>query len=119
MGTRNAVYIGGPAFGARHHADNPVSEIAGLVEYAHRFHARIYVTLNTILHDDELEPARRLIQDLYDAGVDALIVQDLGFWSWTSRPSICMPPPSATSVPRRRHASWPRWASPRSSWPAN
>ena len=74
----DAVYIGGPAFGARHHADNPVSEIAGLVEYAHRFHARIYVTLNTILHDDELEPARRLIQDLYDAGVDALIVQDLG-----------------------------------------
>ncbi len=74
----DAVYIGGPTFGARHNAGNPVSEIAALVEYAHRFHARIYATLNTILHDDELESARRLIGDLYDAGVDALIVQDLG-----------------------------------------
>ncbi len=74
----DAVYIGGPAFGARHNADNPVAEIAGLVEYAHRFHARIFVTINTILHDDELEPARRLIYALYEAGVDALIVQDLG-----------------------------------------
>jgi len=74
----DAVYIGGPAFGARHNAGNPVGEIAALVEYAHRFHARIFVTLNTILHDDELEPARRLIRDLYDAGVDALIVQDPG-----------------------------------------
>ncbi len=74
----DAVYIGGPAFGARHNAGNPVAEIAGLVEYAHRFHARIYVTLNTILHDDELEPARRLIHTLYDAGVDALIIQDMG-----------------------------------------
>ena len=74
----DAVYIGGPAFGARHNAGNPVAEIADLVGYAHRFHARIYVTLNTILHDDELEPARRLVQELYDAGVDALIVQDLG-----------------------------------------
>jgi len=74
----DAVYIGGPAFGARHNAGNSVSEIGALVEYAHRFHARIYATLNTILHDDELEPARRLIWELYDAGVDALIVQDLG-----------------------------------------
>ncbi len=74
----DAVYIGGPAFGARHNADNPVAEIAALVAYAHRFQARIYVTLNTILHDDELEPARRLIGELWDAGVDALIVQDFG-----------------------------------------
>jgi len=74
----DAVYIGGPAFGARHNAGNPVSALGALVEYAHRFHARIYATLNTILHDDELEPARRLIWELYDAGVDALIVQDLG-----------------------------------------
>ncbi len=74
----DAVYIGGPTFGARHNAGNPVSDLAALADYAHRFHARIYVTLNTILHDDELEPARRLVWDLYDTGVDALIVQDLG-----------------------------------------
>jgi putative protease len=74
----DAVYIGGPSFGARHNAGNSVSEIAGLVAFAHRYHARIFATLNTILRDDELEPARRLIHELYDAGVDALIVQDLG-----------------------------------------
>ncbi|MBN0364743.1 U32 family peptidase, partial [Pseudomonas aeruginosa] len=50
----------------------------GLVPFAHRFGAKVFVTLNTILHDDELEPAQRLITDLYDAGVDALIVQDMG-----------------------------------------
>ncbi|WNW09826.1 U32 family peptidase [Pseudomonas sp. DTU_2021_1001937_2_SI_NGA_ILE_001] len=74
----DAVYIGGPSFGARHNACNEVSEIAELVKFAHRYHARIFTTLNTILHDDELEPARKLIHQLYDAGVDALIVQDLG-----------------------------------------
>ncbi|WP_269531781.1 U32 family peptidase [Chitinimonas sp. BJYL2] len=74
----DAVYIGGPSFGARHNASNTVSEIAELVKFAHRYHARIFVTLNTILHDAELEPARKLIHEFYDAGVDALIVQDMG-----------------------------------------
>lgn len=74
----DAIYIGGPSFGARHNACNEVSEIAGLVEFAHRYHARVFTTLNTILHDNELEPARQLVHQLYDAGVDALIVQDLG-----------------------------------------
>jgi putative protease len=74
----DAVYIGGPAFGARHGADNGMADIARLVSFARRFHARIYVTLNTILADAELEPARRLVQDCWNAGVDALIVQDMG-----------------------------------------
>ena len=74
----DAVYIGGPSFGARHNAGNSVAEIAGLVEFAHLFHAKVFVTINTILHDDELEPARQLIWQLHDAGVDALIVQDMG-----------------------------------------
>ncbi|BCG24339.1 protease [Pseudomonas tohonis] len=74
----DAVYIGGPSFGARHNACNEVADIAQLVEFARRFHARVFVTINTILHDDELEPARTLIHQLYDAGVDALIVQDMG-----------------------------------------
>lgn len=74
----DAVYIGGPSFGARHNAENSVSDIADLVEFAHLFHVRVFVTINTILHDDELERARVLIGQLYDAGVDAIIVQDMG-----------------------------------------
>ncbi|MCU1715744.1 peptidase U32 family protein [Pseudomonas sp. 5P_3.1_Bac2] len=74
----DAVYIGGPSFGARHNASNSLADIAGLVEFAHLFHARVFVTLNTILHDDEVEPARQLLWQLYEAGVDAVIVQDMG-----------------------------------------
>jgi putative protease len=74
----DAVYIGGPAFGARVNASNGIGDIERLVHHAHRYGARIFVTLNTILRDDELEPARTLIHQLYDSGVDALIVQDMG-----------------------------------------
>ncbi len=74
----DAVYIGGPSFGARAAADNSVQDIARLAQYAHRFNSRLFVTLNTILRDDELEPARKLAWQLYDAGVDALIIQDMG-----------------------------------------
>ena len=74
----DAVYIGGPSFGARHGAGNSVQDIARLVSHAHRFNARIFVTLNTILRDDELEAARQLTWQMYDAGVDALIIQDMG-----------------------------------------
>ncbi|EOY5383017.1 peptidase U32 family protein [Cronobacter dublinensis] len=74
----DAVYIGGPGFGARHNASNSLQDIADLVPFAHRFGAKVFVTLNTILHDDELKPARKLIGQFYDAGVDALIVQDMG-----------------------------------------
>ena len=74
----DAVYIGGPSFGARHNASNSLSDIAGLVEFAHLFHAKVFVTINTILHDDELEAAQQLICQLYEIGVDAVIVQDLG-----------------------------------------
>ncbi|MBI3430812.1 MAG: U32 family peptidase [Hydrogenophilales bacterium] len=74
----DAVYIGGPSFGARAAASNEIADIARLTAYAHRFNARVFVTLNTILADDELEPARRQIHQLYEAGVDALIIQDMG-----------------------------------------
>ena len=74
----DAVYIGGPAFGARHDAGNSVADIERLAAYAHRFHAKIFVTLNTIFHDDEIEQARRLAWQVYEAGADALIVQDMG-----------------------------------------
>lgn len=74
----DAVYIGGPAFGARHNAGNSVQDIARLAQFAHQYHAQVFVALNTILMDDELDAAKQLIWDLYDAGVDALIIQDMG-----------------------------------------
>ena len=74
----DAVYIGGPSFGARSSADNSVQQITRLVRHAHRYNSRIFVTLNTILRDEELAPARQLAWQLYDAGVDALIIQDMG-----------------------------------------
>lgn len=74
----DAVYIGGPAFGARAKAPNTVADIARLAKHAHRYHAEVFVALNTIFHDNELEGARELVYQLYDAGADALIVQDMG-----------------------------------------
>lgn len=74
----DAVYIGGPAFGARHNASNPLEDIAALVKFAHGYRSRIFVTMNTIMHDSELELARKQIWQLYEAGVDALIIQDMG-----------------------------------------
>ena len=72
----DAVYIAGPAFGARQAAGNPVADIRRLCDYAHRFGARIYVTFNTLVYEEEIPQARRLLQELQEAGVDALIVQD-------------------------------------------
>ncbi len=74
----DAVYIGGPAFGARYGAGNEIADIARLCEFAHRYHAKVFVAQNTILHDSELEAGRELAWDLYNAGADALIIQDMG-----------------------------------------
>jgi len=74
----DAVYIGAPKFGARAAAGNSLQDIEQLVSYAHLFNARVYIALNTILTNKELDEAQRLIWDLYRAGADALIVQDMG-----------------------------------------
>ena len=74
----DAVYIGSPKFGARSAAGNTIEDIKTLCAYAHRFRVKIYVALNTILTDEELPEAEKLIWELYEAGVDALIVQDMG-----------------------------------------
>lgn len=73
----DAIYIGGARFGARQAAGNSAEEIARVVEYAHRFGVRVHATLNTLVWDDELEAAERQARSLIDAGVDALIVQDM------------------------------------------
>lgn len=74
----DAVYIGAARFGARAKAGNSLHDIAALVEYAHIYWARVYATVNTLLYDDELPQAVQLLHQLYDIGVDAAIVQDVG-----------------------------------------
>ncbi len=74
----DAVYIGGPAFGARAGAGNGIRDLERLIAHAHRFHSRVFITLNTILRDDELEGARQMAWQVYEAGADALIIQDMG-----------------------------------------
>lgn len=82
----DAVYIAGPAFGARQAAGNSMEDIRRLTEYAHRFGAHIFLTLNTILFDNELAEAERLLAEAKDAGVDAIIAQDLAVWELTDLP---------------------------------
>ena len=77
----DAVYIGAPHFGARAAAGNSVEDIGTLCLHAHQFSARVYVTVNTIIYDDEIETTRQLLCDLSDAGVDAVLVQDMAVLS--------------------------------------
>ncbi|MDE5572043.1 MAG: U32 family peptidase, partial [Prevotella sp.] len=74
----DAVYIGAPRFGARAAVGNSVDDIRRLCQYAHQYDARVYVTVNTIIYDSELEATRQLIGELAEAGVDAILVQDMG-----------------------------------------
>lgn len=74
----DAVYIGAPKFGARSAAGNTLEDIQKLIEYAHQYWAKVFITMNTILYDHELEEAEKLILKLYEMGADALIVQDMG-----------------------------------------
>jgi 23S rRNA 5-hydroxycytidine C2501 synthase len=73
----DAVYIGAPLYGARSNATNSIEDVAALVKYAHLFNAQVFVVINTILYDNELESCRQMIWQLYDIGVDALIIQDM------------------------------------------
>ena len=74
----DAVYIGASQFGARAAAGNSIEDIAELVKYAHQFRVKVLVALNTVLTDDQLPEAEKLIWDIYNAGADALIIQDMG-----------------------------------------
>ena len=73
----DAVYMGSESHGARVAAGNSVDDIARVVDFAHQYNARVYVTLNTIIYDNEIDDVKALIGRLYDVGVDALIVQDM------------------------------------------
>jgi collagenase-like PrtC family protease len=84
----DAVYIGAPQFGARTNATNPVEDIAELVRYAHLFKAQVFVVLNTILYDNELDTCQKLIHELYHIGVDALIIQDMAIMEMNIPPIV-------------------------------
>lgn len=84
----DAVYIGAPQFGARTNATNSVEDIAEMVKYAHLFKAQVFVVINTILYDNELEACKKLIYQLYDIGVDALIVQDMAIMEMDLPPIV-------------------------------
>jgi len=74
----DALYIGAPAYGARAAATNTLEDIEALVNYAHLYGSKVFVTVNTLLFDNEIDPAVKLIHQLYNIGVDALLIQDLG-----------------------------------------
>ena len=74
----DAVYIGAIKFGARVNAKNSLDDIKRVVDYAHLFNVKVYVTLNTIMNDDELVECEKLIWQLYEIQVDAIIIQDFG-----------------------------------------
>ena len=85
----DAVYIGAPKFGAREKAANSIDDIAALADYAHTYWARVYVTLNTLLRDDEIAPAIDLAARVHQAGADALIIQDAALLE-SNLPPICL-----------------------------
>jgi len=95
----DAVYIGAPRFGARQAVGNSLHDIEKLVDYAHKYWARVYTTVNTLLYDDELEEAVQLCHWLYQAGVDALIIQDVGLLE-----SVLPPLPLFASTQMHNHA---------------
>ena len=107
----DAVYIAGPQFGARQAAGNEISDIKQLCDYAHKFGARIFITLNTILYDSELEDAYKFMLDVQEAGADAIIVQDMAVIAMASngignikediRLPLHAPPPDPTPQPCR------------------
>ncbi len=84
----DAVYIGAPQYGARSNATNSIEDIAELVKYAHLFKAQVFVVINTILYDNELDDCKKLIYQLYDIGVDALIVQDMAIMEMDLPPIV-------------------------------
>lgn len=84
----DAVYIGAPMFGARSNATNSIEDVAELVKCAHLFNAQVFVAMNTILYDNELEIARQQIWDLYHIGVDALIIQDMAIMEMELPPIV-------------------------------
>lgn len=84
----DAIYMGAPSFGARKAASNSIDDIKEVVEYAHKFFARVYIAINTIVDDDEIQKVQKLLYELYDVGVDGIIVQDFGIFELNLPPFL-------------------------------
>ena len=105
----DAVYMAGPKFGARQAAGNEIEDLAALCNYAHKFGSRIFVTLNTILYEDDLSDASRQMMQVQEAGADAIIVQDLAFVELARRDSSFHLPLHASTqcaIRTPEHAVW-------------
>ena len=98
----DAVYIGAPAFGARTAAGNSIEDIESLTHYAHLYHAKVFATVNTLLFDNEIDDAVKMLHQLYNAGVDAAIIQDLGLLECD------LPPIELHASTQTHNASLPR-----------
>lgn len=105
----DAVYIGASDFGARVAAGNSTDDIAALCQYAHGFGAKVYVTVNTIIYDGELEDARRLIMNLAATGVDAILVQDMGVVKILEGCAEPLPELHASTQTDNRNAAKVKW----------
>ena len=101
--------MAGPKFGARQAAGNEIEDLAALCNYAHKFGSRIFVTLNTILYEDDLSDASRQMMQVQEAGADAIIVQDLAFVELARRDSSFHLPLHASTqcaIRTPEHAVW-------------
>lgn len=107
----DAVYIGAQRFGARAAAGNSVDDIRQLCDYAHPYGVKVYVTVNTIIYDEELEATEQLIRQLDEIGVDAILVQDMSVLRMAIPPFLFMPPPRPTTERQRRCAGSNNWVS--------
>lgn len=105
----DAVYIGAPRFGARAAVGNSVEDIRKLCEYAHPFGVRVYVTVNTILYDEELEATQKLLHELASAGVDAILVQDMGVLQMLKEESLTSLSVHASTQTDNRTAEKVQW----------
>ncbi len=102
----DAVYIGAPKFGARASAGNSLDDIKALVDYARRFEAKVYVTLNTIIYDSELDEMKALLARVYDIGVDAVLIQDMALMEMAADSGLVLH--ASTQIDNRsaRKVSW-------------
>ena len=106
----DAVYIGASRFGARAAVGNSVEDIHLLCDYAHQFGAKVYVTVNTIIYDDELDATMTLLRQLAEAGADAVLVQDMGIVRLVSRdPLLSSLPLHASTQTDNRSVEKVRW----------
>ncbi len=102
----DAVYIGAPKFGARASAGNSLDDIEALVEYAHRFRVRVYVTLNTIIYDSELDEVKALLARIYNIGVDAVLVQDMALVEMAADSGLVLHASTQTDNRSERKVGW-------------